>query len=197
MLYIDSSRLSPSDAWLAKAEGALELMFDVGTKEERREILRLKARLWSLIKRDLESLSFGKCWYCEARQIRSRMAVDHFRPKNNVKNVNPEHDGYWWLAFDVSNYRLSCTFCNSLVKDEDGTTRGKQDLFPLLDESARARTPDDDLELEKPTLLDPLVQPTLHFFSLTQTVTSILTLGFVQKGRDGSSELAPPSMSTT
>jgi uncharacterized protein (TIGR02646 family) len=160
------SRLFPSDSWLAKAEEALELISAVNARDERNEVLRLKARIWSLIKRDLATLSHGKCWYCEVRQTRSRMAVDHFRPKGRVKDVVPEHDGYWWLAFEVSNYRLSCTFCNSPVTDDDGVTRGKQSFFPLLDESERARTPDDDLDLERPVLLDPLrsTDPPLLFF---------------------------------
>lgn len=166
MLYIDMSRLSPSDAWLVKAQEALEVISAAATKAERSEILRLKARVWSLIKRDLSSLSHGKCWYCEAREARSYMAVDHFRPKGPVKNAVPDHDGYWWLAFELSNYRLSCTFCNSPVKNGNDVTRGKQSLFPLLDESVRARTPSDDLDLEKPVLLDPIraVDPPLLFF---------------------------------
>jgi uncharacterized protein (TIGR02646 family) len=166
VLFIDTSRLSPSDAWLAKAEEALELMLAASTRAERSEILRLRARLWSRIKRDLESLSGGKCWYCEARQSRSRMAVDHFRPKGRLRDIAPEHEGYWWLAFDISNYRLSCTFCNSAVKDEDDVTKGKQNFFPLVDENARARTPRDDLDRERPILLDPTraVDPPLLFF---------------------------------
>lgn len=160
------SRLSPTDAWLAMAEEALESISAASTNDERKEILRLKARIWPRLKKDLAYLSQGKCWYCEARQGRSRMAVDHFRPKGRVKNAVPEHDGYWWLAFEPTNYRLSCTFCNSPVKDDDGVTRGKQDFFPLIDESVRARVPDDDLDLEKPVLLDPIraTDPPLLFF---------------------------------
>ena len=74
---------------------------------------------------------------------------------------------------------------------------GKARSIPSPYESARARTPDDDLELESQLCLIPFAHPTLHFFSLTQTVMLILTLGFVQEGRNGSSERAPPSMSTT
>jgi uncharacterized protein (TIGR02646 family) len=158
--------LSPSDTWLAKAEEALALISAASTKEDKKEILRLRARIWAQIKRDLAELSHGKCWYCEVKQIRSPLAVDHFRPKGGVKNAIPEHDGYWWLAFDVSNYRLACTFCNSPVRGDDGVTRGKQDQFPLIDESLRARTPGDDISLEKPILLDPTraTDPSFLFF---------------------------------
>jgi len=102
----------------------------------------------------LEKLSFKKCWYCEAIENRSDKAVDHFRPKGNVKDT--EHQGYWWLAFDWNNYRYSCTFCNSRRKDQKtGETGGKSDYFPLIDEANRAMTKGDDIELEKPVLLDP------------------------------------------
>lgn len=166
MLYIDMDRLSPSDAWLARAEEALELVSAAETRADRSEAFRLKARIWSLIKKDLSNLSNGKCWYCEVRQTRSVMAVDHFRPKGNLKDVVPEHDGYWWLAFDISNYRFSCTRCNSPLKGEDDIVRGKHNSFPLLDEAKRARKPADDVSLEEPILLDPTraTDPPLLFF---------------------------------
>src|SRR5258708_6168668 len=144
------SRLSPSDSWILRAEQALEEMHMAETKAERDEVLRRRARVWSLVKDDLSELSHGKCWYCESRQSRSYMVVDHFRPKGTIKDADPEHEGYWWLAFDLSNYRFACTFCNSPAKDSDDITRGKRNFFPLVDESLRARSSDDDIDLEKP-----------------------------------------------
>lgn len=35
-------------------------------------------------------------------------------------------DGYWWLAYDYLNYRLSCEVCN-----RPSGEGGKKDIFPL------------------------------------------------------------------
>jgi uncharacterized protein (TIGR02646 family) len=94
-----------------------------------------------------------KCWYCEAEEIRSDMPIDHFRPKSAVAGV-PKHKGYWWLAYDWSNYRCCCTFCNSF-RVSAATSGGKQNSFPLLDEKRRALTHKHDVSRESPALLDP------------------------------------------
>src|SRR5262245_27764752 len=111
-------------------------------------------KVWTSLKEVLRDLSHGKCWYCESVDPRSDNAVDHYRPKGNVKDSDPPHDGYWWLAFDRDNYRFSCTYCNS-IRNSDKTSGGKQDYFPLWEESKRARSADDDLDDELPLLLDP------------------------------------------
>jgi hypothetical protein len=97
----------------------------------------------------------GKCWYCETRQDRSDDAVDHFRPKGKIFEEK-DHSGYWWLAFDHTNFRYSCTYCNShrvdVASNESG---GKQDHFPLMLSGVRAHGPKDSLDAEKHVLLDP------------------------------------------
>ncbi|WP_434130913.1 hypothetical protein [Methylocaldum sp. GT1BB] len=103
------------------------------------------SEVWSALKKELKDLSHGKCWYCEARQIRSDNAVDHFRPKAK----------YPWLAFSVRNFRFSCTFCNSRrTNPETGEVEGKGDFFPLLDGCSQA-TCAEELDAERPVLLDP------------------------------------------
>ena len=103
-------------------------------------------------------LSDDKCWYCESKQIRLDRHVDHYRPKNSVAEC-ADHPGYWWLAFRSYNYRYSCTYCNSRRVDQrSGQAGGKADHFPLRDESRRAFSPDDPIDDEQPTLLDPTVQ---------------------------------------
>lgn len=102
-----------------------------------------------------------KCWYTESKQIGTDTDVDHFRPKNSVKGViNPatgkKHIGYWWRAFDPSNYRYSCIFANRLRRDiETGLVGGKADEFPLWVEDDRAWTPSDSCDDEQPLLIDP------------------------------------------
>ncbi len=109
------------------------------------EMEREAQKLWSAMKPHLAGVMNRKCWYCETRQDRADNAVDHFRPKSV----------YWWLAGDYTNFRFACTFCNSRRKDYEGTSGGKADEFPLVDENARAASPTDQWEHECPMLLDP------------------------------------------
>ena len=154
MRHINLERVTLPDGWEQKAQQALDDIKEL-PPEERRRTIGTKSRIWQELKDTLKAQSHGKCWYCESREIRSYTAVDHFRPKNGVTEC-PHHDGYWWLAFDWKNYRLSCTLCNSLSTDPaTGTVSGKHDHFPLVDETKRAYAPSDNIDLEEPVLLDP------------------------------------------
>ncbi|XXJ18891.1 hypothetical protein ACR42D_04900 [Desulfovibrio caledoniensis] len=149
MRSIDIRHLALPVGWQERANNALE--------DVRSGVCRPKDRagVWCDLKDGLAGLSYDKCWYCESRQVRSDDAVDHFRPKGNVKDTEREHPGYWWLAFDKNNYRYSCTFCNSRRKNaETGETEGKGDYFPLRHEESRAYAPGDE-RVEEPLLLDP------------------------------------------
>lgn len=153
MRYINLQELEFPDGWSDKARAALDAIRGItGSKSEE---INKRSAIWSELKDSLASISDDKCWYCEIKQIRSDNNVDHFRPKNRVKDVNPEHTGYWWLAFDYKNYRYACTFCNSQRKNpETGEGEGKHDYFPLLDETKRAYIEGNERD-ESPTLLDP------------------------------------------
>ena len=121
------------------------------------EIERQAAKTWRALKELLAALSYDKCWYCESRQDRSLGAVDHFRPKGRLED-DKTHPGYWWLAFEVENYRYTCTLCNSRTTDSrTGTVGGKQDQFPIWDDRKRAKKHGDDFTKEDPKLLDPLI----------------------------------------
>ena len=66
---------------------------------------------WRILKIWLANLSDDKCWYCESKILRPNSDVDHFRPKAGVtceRQPLAEHDGYYWLAYDWQNFRLSC-----------------------------------------------------------------------------------------
>jgi len=165
MRYIDIDKIEIPKGWQEKAEKALREIENL-PEAKRKESIESKSSLWKELKELLAKLSHEKCWYCETRDIRSDYHVDHFRPKNSVKDSN--HQGYWWLAFSWENYRYSCTFCNCLRKDrESGTIGGKEDHFPLLDESNRCFNRSDDLNKEIPFLLDPVnpLDPCLIIFT--------------------------------
>jgi len=130
MRFIDNRQVQLPPGWQSRAQDAREA-FENGACS-----INDRSSVWSELKGPLADLSYGKCWYCEAKQERSDDAVDHFRPKNRVAEC-AAHSGYTWLAFDRENYRYSCTFCNSRRKNIDGVTNGKGDLFPLINEDDR------------------------------------------------------------
>jgi uncharacterized protein (TIGR02646 family) len=84
------------------------------------------------------------CAYCGISS--NGLDVEHFRPKGPVDG-DENHGGYWWLAYDGSNYFLSCPACNR---------NRKRSYFPLQRGATRctyeARR---ELETELRVLLDP------------------------------------------
>lgn len=166
MIYIDISRLNIPEEWKEKARQVTEELRNIPETDRARFIER-NSEIWQGLKSELERISHGKCWYCEVKSPRADFHVDHHRPKNRVKNSDgTEEPGYWWLAFEYSNYRLACSFCNCPHAGEDGIVRGKSDQFPLHSGSVRAR-PDSNLNDENPILLDPTnpVDPSMLWFS--------------------------------
>ncbi|WP_145498962.1 hypothetical protein [Streptomyces sp. CFMR 7] len=123
---------------------------------ERKKIIDDNQDLWRSIKGVLAAVGYQKCWYCETADIRSDNAVDHFRPKGRISGEGTE--GYWWLAFDVRNYRFACTYCNSRRHGEGGTIGGKADFFPLAAGSRRSDSHLIPISVEIPMLLDPCDQ---------------------------------------
>lgn len=114
-----------------------------------------------MLKKWLANVSGHKCWYCEAKSTRAPFDVDHFRPKlgitvDGVKLAG--HNGYYWLAYEWWNFRLSCQRCNRPEKDAAGILHGKANEFPIRDEALRCVMPAGHLNTESPRLLDPCVQ---------------------------------------
>lgn len=156
MRYIDLKRVEASipHAWLRKARKAFE---DVKNSHSSDDINR-RSRVWSELKDVLGQASHNKCWYCETKKIRDDFAVDHYRPKNEVKGC-PEHPGYWWLAFDWTNFRYCCKYCNEQRKDKAAEiTGGKLSHFPLLNPEKRVYDENGQISQEEPVLLDPCVE---------------------------------------
>lgn len=115
MIHINMSSKEPPQEWCRKAESLTEKLKRL-TPEERKKLIE-KNNIWGELKEWLLQLSHGKCWYSEAKEIYSFYDVDHFRPKNRAKQLDgTERDGYWWLAFDWRNYRISGTACFKSLK---------------------------------------------------------------------------------
>lgn len=156
MIYIPLENKTPSEDWCRRAQEATDKLKSMHNKEERKQFIKNNSHLWAELKKWLLELSYGKCWYSEAREIVSDYDVDHFRPKNRAKNLDgSEREGYWWLAFNWKNYRIAGTICNRPHKDEKNVTRGKGDFFPISERCVPAENPSDDLEDELIYLLDP------------------------------------------
>lgn len=88
-----------------------------------------------------------KCWYSEAQESVTSIHVDHYRPKGRPKDElgGATSDGYWWLAFEWSNFRI----CGQLLNIKEG------DLFPVVEGPRCTHDRFVPLQLEAPMLLDP------------------------------------------
>src|SRR5688572_9175952 len=123
------------DAWLTAASEALKELKGKTTKKERSNYIAKffqdNAVLWTDLKQCLAQPTPAKCWYSEVQRALPDLEIDHFRPKNSICGI--KHQGYWWLAFDWENFRVSSSVANKRRKDERaGTIEGKGTYFPLL-----------------------------------------------------------------
>ena len=114
MRYIDLSQINLNDSdvqnWLLKAQQNLNALMLLQTHQERAEHFKTHS-IWSDFKPILVKICGKKCWYSECFIEGDHGDVDHFRPKNRSLDANGNvqlEDGYWWLAYDYTNYRLSC-----------------------------------------------------------------------------------------
>jgi len=125
------------------------------------KLTKLNPNIYRLAKEKLNESHFSKCCYCELIvKLPDHLHVEHFRPARGVtKEIGDKHllyPGYYWLAYNWKNLLLSCGECNSHYK---------KNLFPLDDESKRARSHHDDhkIDEESPVLVNPsLEDPRQH-----------------------------------
>jgi hypothetical protein len=142
----DSKFYPEFQKWDTKAKKLIEALKNAPDKEARSKIIDDNKAVWGELKEWLLSLSNQRCWFSEAEDCFSHWDVEHFRPKKSVKNEDGnEYDGYWWLSFDWTNFRI----CGNVGNRKKGT------YFPLHDESKRVSSPDDDCRYEPYLLLDP------------------------------------------
>lgn len=115
--------------WLEKSGEYLteaKRLHALGKIAERNEYIKSKSAHWGKLKNWLRALSHGKCWFSDTKDKYSHYDVEHFRPKSEALNLDgTSRDGYWWLAFDYSNYRI----CGNVGN------RKKGGWFPLREKS--------------------------------------------------------------
>lgn len=157
MKYFDLSKINIKNEdfkkWKKKADDLKKELNKCKNKEERKNFFYdEKNGHWKKIKKIL-ILTFGKlCWYSDCKLVGQYGDVDHFRPKSRSIDYEGKvilDSGYWWLAYDYKNYRLSCQVVNR--RNQQG---GKVDYFPLKNTPIIAR---DKVQInkEEPLLLDP------------------------------------------
>jgi len=162
------SRWTPAkwSAWKAESQRLLALLIQLNCEadtfylainpeagkakiQERNDTIDSNSSHWGRLKPWLFALSHGKCWFTEGRDICSHKDVEHFRPKKEAKQSGDAiKDGYWWLAFEYSNFRASGNVPN----------RKKGGWFPLHKESLCSTYSARCEESETPYLLDPTRQ---------------------------------------
>ena len=126
--------------------------------------------LWSKFKAELSAAQNGRCGYCELPVTAGAPGdVEHYAPKNDIKGftgapgeegkevpysykvkgrkpVLLAEQGYWWLAYDWSNYVLACWVCNS---------QWKGNLFATTPSRGKRRLPPTRRTREVPLILHP------------------------------------------
>src|SRR5690606_31882215 len=102
-----------------------------------------------------------KCAYCESKlDVFSPSYIDNFRPKRGARGFEKNEfydDHYWWLVYEWENLYLSCPECN----------KNKGSWFPIAGELVEANTFGENLNKEKPLLIDPCFdKPSEHLLFL-------------------------------
>jgi hypothetical protein len=149
MIYINPARIKVS-ADLTKKCADLALELSQLSKDKRNDFINSKRlETWGHndVLKALRDVVGDKCWYSEVSLAGADANVDHFRPKGNVKEIDDQtltptgksSEGYWWLAFDIMNYRLSSVHSNQRRVDET-TSGGKWDYFPIIGQRALSCT---------------------------------------------------------
>lgn len=134
--------------WKGRAEKAKQKAIEAFNKGTRP--IKFREEIWAELKWHLFDLFHGKCAYCESKPIAVTTGdVEHYRPKAKVTGDNnwpgdPDHPGYYWLAYDTNNLLPSCELCNRNF--------GKMNRFPVQGRHARDES---SLANEEPLLLNP------------------------------------------
>lgn len=145
MIHINPHDINFDLVWEARARELTNELLKKKPEERAAFIDSKRAETWGseALLKSLRAVVGNKCWYSEVPLDGADPNVDHFRPKGRVVEIDhstlektgDKSPGYWWLAFEPKNYRLSCMHSNQRRVDEE-TEGGKWDFFPV--EGARA-----------------------------------------------------------
>jgi len=189
MRYIDLSEIELPDGWQDSID-SLNLQLNACTNHDERCACIDGNEVWRNIFTQLAELGHDKCWYSEARDTMSDRDIDHFRPKKAAKNLpgvpRTDEDGYWFLAFDVENFRFSSVYSNERRKDKfdkKKETGGKGVFFPLFAGShvakSKGRCADEEI-----MLLDPCDADDVNLLTFDKTGAAIPNVPAINEARD-------------
>ena len=97
----------------------------------------------------LHAMQAHICAYCGLEE--RTLDVEHFRPKGAIHG-EPDSTGYWWLAYESSNYFFGCPACNQKRKGTRFPVGGVRVTY-----TGRHQLPQ-----EPRTLLDPVEDSTVE-----------------------------------
>jgi len=148
MRYIEFDSFKPSNKWSEKARQASEELEKKSSREERMAFIKAKAQVWRDLRAELIEKFGNRCWFTDAEETVAQLDVEHFRPKAEAVDLDGKvHEGYWWLAFELSNLRLAGQIPNR---------QHKRCYFPLQPNSFRACATNRRWQEELPIFLDPI-----------------------------------------
>jgi hypothetical protein len=145
--------------WLKRAKQRTKKLIQLGGYKE-------SSSIWGEIKEVFFYLQGEKCAYCESnlkplKHGAVESDIEHYRPKSRVtifpvsndelvysfSTGDASNNGYYWLAYDLTNYALCCKTCNTGLK---------ADRFPIAATRGTATLSSAELDqLELPLLLFP------------------------------------------
>lgn len=149
MIFVDQTKVAISHELRTALKDATAGLLQAASADRATYIKNSREKTWGdpTLVAALKAVIGNKCWYSEIELGGADPNVDHFRPKGRVIEVNDEMtktgqhlEGYWWLAFEPLNFRLSSQHANQRRVDED-TEGGKADYFPVRGNRAPALTP--------------------------------------------------------
>ncbi len=144
MIHIDRSGHIPDATWITRADNLTKSLLAAPDASARNVIIDNNEILWGELKDFLLGISKNKCWYSEAKDSYAHYHVDHFRPKKEAIGIDKKgKGGYWWLAFQWTNYRV-CGGAGNVRKGAKFAVR-----------SHKANQPDEAIEDEIIYFLDP------------------------------------------
>lgn len=145
---------------------------------------------WNVLQKEMYHLSESKCWYSEAPPGAGDYEIDHFRPKNRSKQFDGKillPHGYWWLAYNWRNFRLSGGLINKRRKDRLGAKdeiKGKGDYFPLdISNGSTMGDRNTGLTHELPILLDPTNEYDVSLITFDKNGEPIIPAGISNTDR--------------
>ena len=131
------------------------------------------AKIWGKAKPQLLVESNDKCAYCETpTAVVDFGDVEHYRPKSL----------YWWLAYCLDNYLVSCAICNQKFKSNKFPKLERKLAAPSVPKTASHAKIKDIADKLVP---DPLVEAAVDaFLELHETEVPLLVNPYIDEPAD-------------